>query len=95
MKKNFFSNISPARDWNILVIIFGLMLLLISIVAWQIYLSNQIGGGYVSSNEPSGQAIVKSIDLNRLDISIGQIEKRNQIFNSILPKGGQIIDPSL
>ena len=36
------------RDWRIIVLCFALILIALSLFAWQIYLSDQIAGGYLS-----------------------------------------------
>ncbi len=83
MKSFLTFKISPKRDWLIILSSFAILLLVISIVAWQIYLSNKIGGEYVQINETKDQAPIKSISIERLEALIVSIKKRADNFGSI------------
>ncbi len=95
MNFNFFNKIKPARDWNILVIFFGLGLIVISIISWQIYLSNQIGGGYVTTESQASGVTVKAIDLKKLESALKTIENRKAAFDNLKEAKVKIVDPSL
>lgn len=88
MKKINFTKINPSRDWRIITIIFALGLLALSLFAWNVYLSDQVGGGYFSSKISGEESVAKTLDQKKLKDVISTLEKRQ-------PSLSRTIDPSL
>jgi hypothetical protein len=88
MKINFLTKINPARDWKIMISLFALGLVLLSLFAWNVYLSSQIGGGYFTKDKSQENISVKMIDQNKLQSDLLLLENRPAAVS-------RVIDPSL
>jgi hypothetical protein len=89
-----YSNRSYVRDWKIIVCVFTVIMFLISFYAWKIYLSNEIGGGYLASEPITEPTAAKTIDLKKLQSALLLFEARQADFQKI-KDGPRIVDPSL
>lgn len=89
------TTINPSRDWRIIVSSFALVLIIISVFSWQIYLSEKIGGGYFSKQEPAVESATRAIDIKRLKRAVLIFEKRAKSFSDIKSNLLHSIDPSL
>lgn len=97
--KKVFKNIkkptrSIQRDWKVMVLIFAVGLISLSIFAWQIYLSDKIGGGYLSPTITAPETNTKIIDKKRLQTDIMIFENRAEEYLK-LKAGPKVVDPSL
>lgn len=93
MKNLLVVKIKSRRDWLLIIFVFALLLLALSIIAWQIYLSNKIGGGYIKIVEDNISVSVKSIDLKRLDASVNLLDIRSERFSALSRETLRLIDP--
>jgi len=82
------------RDWKIMVLVFAFGLISLSIFAWQIYLSDKIGGGYLSSTITSTETNTKTLDKVRLQADILIFENRADEYLR-LKNSSKVVDPSL
>jgi hypothetical protein len=72
-----------ARDWKIVVWLFVIGLFSLSFLAWQIYLSNKIGGGLVTSETEIIDDSILTFDQEKLKADIVLLEtKQKDFFNS-------------
>lgn len=83
-----------ARDWKIIVLVFALGLLIVSFFAWQIYLSDKIGGGFLSEEVPLVSNI-DTLDTKRLKADLLILETHQSDYQSIKANQPKIVDPSL
>jgi hypothetical protein len=83
------------RDWKIMVLCFAVGFIALSIFSWQIYLSNEIAGGYLSSEAVSTEPTTKPIDQKKLKANILIMETRQAEFLKIKANRSKLIDPSL
>jgi len=83
------------RDWIIIIILFAIGLFLVSILAWQIYLSDEIGGGYLSSDFVKTDISIKTIDKNKLFKKIEAMEIKEVNFENIKNIKPKIVDPAV
>lgn len=83
------------RDWKIIVLGFALGLLFLSIFSWQIYLSNQIAGGYLVPTEVVKNTSVTTINQKRLDAQILLLETRQADYLKLKANKLKLVDPSL
>ena len=83
-----FNKVDPIRDWKIVLAVFTLGLIALSVFAWQIYLSSQIGGGYFGTAASPTDAPVQLIDQKKLqaDLILLQNHKASLV---------KTVDPSL
>jgi hypothetical protein len=95
MKKNIYKKAKPERDWKIIIVLFGLGLLVLSVFAWQIYLSDHIGGGYLAVEVPPADVSARTIDPKRLHTTTTLLETRQADFGSGKIGRARPIDPSL
>ncbi len=88
-------NLKSVRDWNIIVFSFGLLLIVISIVAWQIYLSNKLGGGYINTTNQTSAANRPILSESKLSETLDVLAKRKN--NSLSPKNYliKVVDPAI
>jgi hypothetical protein len=85
MKKKEHNNfahglIDFAHDWRIIIWIFFIIFFSLSFFAWQIYLSNKIGGGFGSSKLESIDDSALTIDQEKLQADIIILENRPSGF---------------
>jgi hypothetical protein len=87
--------VTYVRDWTIMVYLFAAGLILISFFAWQIYLSNHIGGGYFNMNIEPTSTYVRVVDKKRLQIDLNDVEQKE--INFLKYKDSQSIpfDPAI
>ena len=83
------------RDWKIMVSIFAGGLILLSLFAWRIYLSNRIAGGYLTPSTESNDLSLKTIDQKRLEADLLLLENKQTEFLKTKASGLKPIDPSL
>lgn len=83
------------RDWKIMVCIFAVGLVVISFFAWKIYLSDQIGGGYLTPNEVTLDTSVRVIDLKKLQANLLILENKRDNFLKLRADQLKTVDPSL
>jgi hypothetical protein len=95
MKIRLFEKIKYERDWQIIVLAFGLGLIIVSAFAWQIYLSNKIGGGYFESDDVSSGVVVRMIDQKRLENSVSILKQKEIDFENEAGTRTNLVDPSL
>lgn len=95
MKKILFKKIDSLRDWKIITWLFALGLILLSLFAWNVYLSSQIGGGYFGMVSDQSETATPTIDQKRLQADLKILEARQA--DLVRTKAGQtkLIDPSL
>lgn len=92
------SAVVPARqliDWQIILFIFVAGLILLAFFAWQIFLSNNIGGVFLNFEEETAAPSVKIIDESRLHAGILILEKKQIDLLKSKAEHSQLIDPSL
>lgn len=102
-KKEEESNIGPVmaypvhfvRDWKIMVLCFATGFIVLSIFSWKIYLSNEIAGGYLSTEAISTEPTTKPINQEKLKADILIMERRQAEFLNIKANRSKLIDPSL
>ncbi len=84
-------NINPCRDWIILLIIFGI--LLISTIAFNLYFYMNISNDdmYISVNKED--LVLKSLKIDSLKKVVENFESKKEIISKL--KVEYIIDPSL
>lgn len=87
--------INFARDWKIIVLIFIVGLISLSSFAWEIYLSDQIAGGYLISSEEPFSVSVKMIDEKRLKADLLILDTRQADYLKLKMSQTKISDPSL
>ncbi len=79
---------NPYRDWRIILGIFLVGLIIISFLAWKVYLSSQIADGYFSEYISENTTNVKDVNLKKLQISLSVLKSRG---DGLI----KVIDPSL
>ncbi len=102
-KKNNQITVGPAlawpinfiRDWKMVVLIFAVGLVLLSLFAWNIYLSDQIAGGYLASEAVPADTIIKTIDQKKLNNNLLILETRRADYLKIKSSGLKLVDPAL
>lgn len=88
MSKNKIEKNIPLRDWKIVITIFAVFWAIISALAWQVYLSDKMGGGYFKLDLPVAEEKTRVIDEKRLQRDILLLEK-------VAAPTLKVIDPSL
>ena len=88
MKKLNFKKMTAVRDWQIIISLFTLGLIILSFFAWRIYLSGQIGGGYFNLDSVVSDNTLQTIDQKQLRADILLLQNRS--YNQL-----KTIDPSL
>lgn len=88
MKKVLNLKINPRRDWKFVLGIFLLGLVIISALAWKVYLSSQIADGYFNEYVSGNPQDVKDINLKKLQSGISILKNRQTPLV-------KVIDPSL
>lgn len=87
--------INYVRDWKLMVYSFAAGLILVSFFAWQIYLSNQIGGGYLNINIGTTDSYVKVVDKKRLQADLDQVAQKEIDFLKYKASQSKPLDPAL
>jgi hypothetical protein len=87
--------INYARDWRIIIWIFVILFFSLSFSAWQIYLSNKIGGGFGSSKIEDIDNSVLTIDQEKLKTSIIILETKQADFINSKNNRSKLVDPAL
>lgn len=82
------------RDWRVIVLIFAVGLIFLSSFGLQIYLSNQIAGGYLTPILSSSDATVKTINLKKLNTDVAIMDARQVNFNKLKSTQSKLADPS-
>lgn len=95
MKSLNFKKINLELHWKIIISIFAIGWSIISIFAWQIYLSKHIGGGYFNIDIPQDELIVRTINKDRLQKDLLILENQQLNFSKIKTNQSKVIDPSL
>jgi hypothetical protein len=93
MKKHHLKNI--IRDWKIIVSTFAVCLVLLSGLAWKVYLSNQIGGGLFPKAEVPADSSEVTMDSKRLTRDILIMETKQADFTKAKTNNLRLVDPSL
>jgi len=83
------------RDWRIVVLIFAVCLASIIFFMGQIYLSDQIGGGYLNPKADTSDVAIKTIDKKRLQTNILNLETKQAAFLKLESSKVKLVDPSL
>jgi hypothetical protein len=83
------------RDWKIIVLFFALILFALSFFAWQIYLSNQIAGGYLAPEIETSDTIIKTIDQKRLQADLLLLENRQTEYLKLKADRLKLVDPAI
>jgi hypothetical protein len=94
LRPTFFWPGSYYRDWIIILIIFAICLFSLTFFSWRIYLSDQIGGGYIKTNTDNVSLVEKNIDKKKLTNSLSILEARDSKLISIKINRPKTIDPS-
>lgn len=83
------------RDWRIIVVAFAVVLIALSAFAWQIYLSDQIAGGYLTSPLDTFVPISKTIDKKKIQTVISTMEEKEKNLTDLKTNRPKQIDPAL
>jgi hypothetical protein len=83
------------RDWKILVLIFAIGLISLSLFSWKIYLSNQIGGGYLPTEDVSSDTSVRIINQKKLQTNVLILENKQAEYLKQKNNQTKPVDPSL
>jgi len=83
------------KHWKIMVLCFAIGLMVLSIFSWRIYLSNEIGGGYLKSEALPEESFLKIIDKKKLQADIQILENKQIEFMNIKSNRSKLVDPSL
>jgi hypothetical protein len=81
------------RDWRISTLTFAVILIVLSLLAWQVYLSREIGGGYLNVENTSSDLLVKIVDEKRLEATISRMKERESAFLKIKSDRTKLGDP--
>lgn len=91
---NPFSYERVFHDWRILTLSFGVLLVIFSFFAWKIYLSLEVGGGYIKVENSNSDILIKIIDEKRLEKSIYTIKERESNFLKIESEPTELTNPA-
>jgi len=94
MKNFLLLKTNPNRDWKIIAYIFIAGIILISLFAWKIYLSDELGGGYFGVSSPSAEIETLSINEKRLQADILLLESIKSNYLDSKTTQSKVIDPS-
>ena len=83
------------RDWRIIVTVFAVGLLVLSVFAWHIYLSNHIAGGYLAPTAGDVAVSVKIINTKKLQADLLILETKQADYLKLKSNQAKLIDPSL
>jgi len=83
------------RDWKIMVLIFAIGLASLSFLAWQIYLSDRIGGGYLTPELPPSNISIKTVDEKKLQAGLLMLENKQIDYLKLQAEQTKLVDPSL
>lgn len=83
------------RDWKIIISLFAIFWCIVSAFAWQVYLSDKIGGGYFDVELLESDVPTQTIDKNKLHNDLLILEKSQAEFTRLKSGQGKMIDPSL
>jgi hypothetical protein len=83
------------QNWRCLTLTFSVILIVLSLFAWKIYLSNQIGGGYLKIKDNNPSPSIKTIDLIKINKTIDTLKQRDAYFFDIKNKPTKLVDPNL
>lgn len=83
------------RDWKIIVLIFATGLIVLSLFAWRIYLSEKIGGGFLAQEVPPADALTSTVNNQKLEAGLIILETRQADFLKIKADQTKLIDPSI
>lgn len=86
--------VNAYRDWMIIVIVFAVGLISLSGLAWQIYLSDHIGGGYLQPTVSTTDMTVKTLDEKRLNTNLTILNTHKADFIYLKSNPLKLIDPS-
>jgi hypothetical protein len=64
------------RDWGVIIIFFIVGFVFLSFFSWKIYLSEKIGGGYISSDTEAPETEIEVFTLEELKEALLILEKR-------------------
>ena len=103
IKKRQISNIGNSaawpitfiRDWKIIVLAFAIGLISLSAFAWQIYLSDQIAGGYLAPSVENMSLSVKTVDIKKLNADLLMLQTRQADYLKSKANPVKMVDPSL
>ncbi len=80
-------------DWKRLILGFAFVLIILSLFAWKIYLSNQIGGGFLKIPKDYPNAAVRTIDLKKIENTVDILKQRESDFLKIKSERTKLSDP--
>ena len=83
------------RDWKIGVITFAVGLILLSAFAWQVYLSDKIGGGYLAPEPTPAETAAKTIDKSKLQADLLGLQTKQAAGLKLETSQPKLVDPSL
>jgi len=89
--KNFTKSIRPKRDWNFLLILF--LILVILSLAFDGYIYHGVVNGDMFIDTSTKNFTFEKLNINGLQNVINNFEDKNQKMNSL--KATSLIDPSL
>ena len=87
--------VNAIRDWKIVVLIFAVGVIVLSVFALYIYSSNQIGGGYLTSDTVNPDIAVKTLNLKKLEADISVLENKQADFLKLKATRPKLVDPAL
>ena len=93
MRKMNLKNI--IRDWKIVISIFAVLLIIVSVLAWKIYLSREIGGGFFSNTQIPDDTLEVTMDSKRLKNDLFIMENKQADFAKVKAMRSRLVDPSL
>ncbi len=83
------------RDWKIVVSTFAVLLIIVSALAWKVYLSREIGGGFFSRAEVPTDTQEVTMDSKRLKADLLIMETKQADFVKVKATRSRLVDPSL
>ena len=88
--------INYIRDWKVIVLVFAVGMISLSLFGWNIYLSNQIAGGYLAPEDVSTDVLpAKIIKLSKLQADITLLETKQSDYLKLKGSQVKLSDPSL
>ncbi len=94
-KPKIYNPITIIRDWKIIVSLFAIGLIFISVLAWKIYLSDKIGGGYLTPEIPPANSVMREIDEKSLDAKVLFLENKQAEYLKFKANQPKLVDPAL
>jgi hypothetical protein len=86
---------NAVRDWKIMVSVFAFCLVALSGFAWQIYLSDKIGGGYLAPATEAPADSVNVVDQKKLGASLSTLQIKQANYIKLKAEHPRSVDPSL